>query len=134
MRLLIHIIALLFAHHYTGKLKCIVSCRDICVILMTLLHRLIPVLPKTVNCAASDLQVEVCWEPYSPTCPVSQYNLEWEGDVLWDEDLVGTLFSFLFQPIKIRNSICCIFASVTSLLVSGSLATLMAIFYRCRFK
>ncbi|XP_050737480.1 neogenin-like isoform X2 [Eriocheir sinensis] len=47
-------------------------------------------LPQQVNCAADDLEVEVCWLPYSDSCPVSQYNLKWEGDVLWSDDLVDS--------------------------------------------
>ncbi|XP_050704210.1 receptor-type tyrosine-protein phosphatase F-like isoform X1 [Eriocheir sinensis] len=48
------------------------------------------VLPEEVDCDAQDLGVEVCWLPYSDSCPVSRYNLKWEGDVLWSDDLVDS--------------------------------------------
>ncbi|XP_050704209.1 receptor-type tyrosine-protein phosphatase delta-like [Eriocheir sinensis] len=49
------------------------------------------VLPEEVTCTADDLGVEVCWLPYSVSCTaVSQYNLKWEGDVLWSDDLVDS--------------------------------------------
>lgn len=57
----------------------------------------LPVLPNNIECAAANSKVEVCWDPYSESCPVSQYNLEWEGDVLWSEDLTGTRCSLLFS-------------------------------------
>ncbi|XP_045102739.1 usherin-like [Portunus trituberculatus] len=41
------------------------------------------VLPDSVECYNSARDVQACWLPYNKYCPVSQYNLQWEGKVLW---------------------------------------------------
>ncbi|XP_045102734.1 phosphatidylinositol phosphatase PTPRQ-like isoform X3 [Portunus trituberculatus] len=41
------------------------------------------VLPDSVECYNSARYVQACWLPYNKYCPVSQYNLQWEGKVLW---------------------------------------------------
>lgn len=54
-------------------------------------------MPEEVECDAYDLGVQACWLPYSDSCPVSRYNLKWEGDVLWSDD-VGTRSRITFPP------------------------------------
>ncbi|KAK8389666.1 hypothetical protein O3P69_008982 [Scylla paramamosain] len=41
------------------------------------------VLPEQMDCLQHGPDLLACWLPYSTDCPVSQYNLEWEGHVLW---------------------------------------------------
>ncbi|KAG0727038.1 Collagen alpha-1(XII) chain [Chionoecetes opilio] len=45
------------------------------------------VLPEELHCHKPEPEVQVCWKPYSRDCPGTQYNLKWEGDVLWSDTL-----------------------------------------------
>ncbi|XP_063874746.1 phosphatidylinositol phosphatase PTPRQ-like isoform X2 [Scylla paramamosain] len=40
-------------------------------------------LPEQMDCLQHGPDLLACWLPYSTDCPVSQYNLQWEGHVLW---------------------------------------------------
>ncbi|MPC35058.1 Receptor-type tyrosine-protein phosphatase delta [Portunus trituberculatus] len=48
------------------------------------------VLPERLDCLQPGPDVRACWRPYRTYCPVSQYNLQWEGKVTWSPGITDS--------------------------------------------